>query len=358
MVVTTTKSSSSTSSGKKKKPQSNNTSKTISARERRQESRAQGMARSWLCCGMIACCLLVLLAVGLILAFVVFDVQNSKSKNSSNNNNNNTTTTSTTQPGGNPNGSPISPSAPSVGKFPTQSPLQSVPTTTGGTNPQPKPTMPPVMTPPTPNPVPKPTNPPVVSPTSELTPTSTRFVWIATADTYVNRDGFDKFESFGSDSSFLVQNGPASVNEIPDAFGLLRFDWTTTTTTTTTNTANNNLPSNPPKNVMLQLYHIPVDRNRGPATLTIIKMDPTPLNLESLHGGLVGTMDSGTVGPSFAVAPSDTIVRVDVTALYQPNEKELYIRIENLGIEQPAQAEGDRFRTRETNDPPQLIFYY
>ena len=65
--------------------------------------------------------------------------------------------------------------------------------------------------------------------------------------------------------------------------------------------------------------------------------------------------DEGVIGPTFSVSPDDTIVDVDVTDLLSPDLEDVFLMLENKGAEQYQGAEGDRFFTRETNDPPQLI---
>jgi hypothetical protein len=110
--------------------------------------------------------------------------------------------------------------------------------------------------------------------------------------------------------------------------------------------------------VTLQLYHQPRSRNRGAATLTVRLLPSTPLAIESLHGGLFNPEDDeGTFGPTFSVAPSDTIVQVDLTSLVRnaANDDQLFLMLENRGAEQFEGGEGDRFYSRETDDPPQLI---
>jgi hypothetical protein len=164
------------------------------------------------------------------------------------------------------------------------------------------------------------------------------------ADTYVQRDGFTPFEAYGGEDTFLVQNGPAAVNEIPDVIGLLGFDLSSVPESFT--------------RAVLQLYHQPANRDRGAATLTLRALPPTPLAIETLHAGIFDPEDGeGIFGPTFSVSPDDTIVQVDVTSLVGDNNpnNQLFLMVENRGAEQPRGAEGDRFFTRETNDPPQLI---
>lgn len=274
-------------------------------------------------CFAIFCCFLFLLAIGLILGLVVFKKDNDDSNPSSSNG-------GSTGSGGNPN-------------IPTQAPVPLPPSVVF-----PVPTRAP--TPPV-EPVPTtslPTAAPVVLPTSLLSPTSSTLIIVPFADTLVYRDGFYRDEAFGEEDTFLVQNGPDSVNEIPDAVGLIAFDLS-------------NVPSSASK-VTLQLYHQAATRDRGAATITIRRMPATPLAIETLHGGFFDPdLDDGILGPSFQVSPSDDIVQVDLTSLalpVDPNDDDsvqLFLMLENVGEVQVAGATGDRFYTRESLDPPQLI---
>jgi hypothetical protein len=168
-------------------------------------------------------------------------------------------------------------------------------------------------------------------------------VIIPFADTNINIDGFNDQEAFGTEDSFLVQNGPEFVNEIPIAYGLLGFELT-------------GIPASG-QTAILQLTHIPATRARGAATLTIVRLPSTRLSIETLHSGIYNPT-GGTDGPSFDVDPSDDVIQVDITSLVFPLDSEdtqLLLMIENRGAEQPEGAEGDRFGTRESNDPPMIL---
>lgn len=144
------------------------------------------------------------------------------------------------------------------------------------------------------------------------------------------------------------------VNEIPDAVGLIAFDLSSVPASFSSFSK-----------VTLQLYHQAADRNRGAATLTVRLLPTTTLAIETLHGGLFDPTDTdGTFGPTFSVSPSDDIVQVDITSLVVQgninngnggNPDDVFLMLENRGAEQGEGAEGDRFYSRETNDPPQLI---
>lgn len=175
------------------------------------------------------------------------------------------------------------------------------------------------------------------------------------ADTSVQTTGLNNYEAYGDDDTMLVQNGPRGNQLIPDAFILMEFDL-------------GDLPfsdTNSIQSVQLQLYHIPADRNRGAATLTVRRLPSTRLDVETLHGGFFETgvpEDSeGIFGPNFSVSPSDEILQVDVTSIVKASgfeDNQVLLAIQNTGAEQPSGAEGDRFYSRETLDPPQLIVQY
>jgi hypothetical protein len=82
------------------------------------------------------------------------------------------------------------------------------------------------------------------------------------------------------------------------------------------------------------------------------------MDIETLHGEIY-VPTGGIDGPTFDVAPADDVVQVDITSLVfrgSPLEmNQLFLMIENRGIEQPAGSEGDRFRSRESASTPQLI---
>ena len=151
------------------------------------------------------------------------------------------------------------------------------------------------------------------------------------------------FGDFGAESILLVQDGMASM-QIADAASLLAFDM-------------NNVPSSRDlvTSVILRLIHEPNRLTRGPATLHIVRLPSTVLEIESLNGGTFVPM-GGVDGPSFQVAPEDTAVEVDITSLVIDSMIEfnqLFLMIENRGPEQEA---GDTFKSRESGEPPMIIF--
>jgi hypothetical protein len=87
--------------------------------------------------------------------------------------------------------------------------------------------------------------------------------------------------------------------------------------------------------------------------------------VESLHGYFFKPPVDGddevipegvVVGPTFGVNPDDVVINIDVTSLLfdnNPEEEQLYIMIQDRGPER--EQGGDRFYTRESTTPPQLL---
>ena len=241
---------------------------------------------------------------------------------------------------------------------PPPQPIGAAPTLVIPTKPPvtPLPTAKPTTSAPTPAPVvvptPKPTPFPTASPSVSFNPTEQypeEVVMPPDADTFIFVDGFYKAESQGSIDTMLVQNGLITKTEIPDAFILMTFDLSCC------GMPASNRIQNLDKSAILKLHHVPSTLTRGAATYNIVRLGYTPLSVENLHGDSY-VLQTGIDGPSFQVKPSDTTVTVDVTDLVFsdfPLEKDqLYLQIENRGEEQEA---GDRFYSRESANPPQLI---
>ena len=296
----------------------------------------------------VGCCLLILLIIGLVLGLVVFRNRGNDRENSGSAQAGQTNEDAPTPSVNNPSiGSDSSPTF----SDPTRSPVQSqtgaptiMPTTGGGNstpNSTPKPSLRPSM---------PPAQSPILAPTSVLQPSPSQIIILPYADTFIYRDGFTSFEAFGTDDTFLVQNGPAFVrDDVADAVGLLAFD-------VASGLSAEGISANAIQQITLRLFHEPAVWNRGAATLTIRRLASTTLAIETLHAGLFDPADDeGITGPSFSVHPDDTIVEVDVTDLLSSDQDDVFLMIENKGAEQVQGAEGDRFFTRETNNPPQLI---
>jgi hypothetical protein len=227
-------------------------------------------------------------------------------------------------------------STPPPTRFPTISPAPTIPITkspTGG--PSAYPTTAPTITP---------------APTKSI---PDELFLVPDADTYVYTRGFYVAQAYGKQETWLVQNGPEDVNEIPDAFALLSFDLV-------------DVPAperilDRARSAILQLTHVPNDLDRGPRTYTIVRLPSTPLAIETLHGEIFVPPPDGE-GPSFEVDKSDTNLEVDITDLVfgqspsvqqeNVNPDQLFLMIVDRGDE--SSAGGDRFRGRESDFPPIL----
>jgi hypothetical protein len=216
-----------------------------------------------------------------------------------------------------------------------------------------------------------PTRMPTVSPSASPTtsPAPTRpvpdeIVILPDEDTFIYVDGFFQEEAFGKEDTMLVQNGPAAVNEVPDAFMLITFDLA-------------EIPQpwrivDRDSHAILRLTHVPRTQSGSaePQSYTVSRLPSTPLAVESLHGLLFVPFDT-LPGPSFTVNPGSQKLEVDITELLfdQPpfvpdmNSRrhdrdlqgpgiQLFLMISAEGPEQP--DGGDRFRSRESDFSPEL----
>jgi len=206
---------------------------------------------------------------------------------------------------------------------------------------------------------------PTLSPTASAVPTISipeKITVVADQDTYVNlTEEKLRGDEHGKIDSFLVQNGPADEDLIPDAVALISFPL-------------DNVPAfgrldTYSVNANLRLVHVvseegqPEDRPKS-ATYTIIRIPETRMAVEYFNGYFFlppeDDADGVLVGPSFKVKPSDVVIDIDITKLLFDYElesgeepKQLLFMIENRGPEQ--YLGGDRFYTRETSYPPKLL---
>lgn len=205
---------------------------------------------------------------------------------------------------------------------------------------------------------------PTINPTISFEPTRAvpdELYLIPDADTYIYADGFTQAEAYGDEETMLVQNGPADVNEVPDAYILMTFDLEL-------------LPgperiADRQNRAILRLNHVirsDAD-DLSPSNYTVVRLPQTPLAVETLHG-LLFSPYGGIQGPSFVVDPFDGRIEVDITPLlfgqppFAPEVRhsrdlqgpgtQLFLMIENNGPEQI--DGGDRFQTRESDAPPEL----
>jgi len=159
--------------------------------------------------------------------------------------------------------------------------------------------------------------------------------------------------------TLLVQNGPIKNELLPDFVGLVTFPL-------------KGVPQfsrmvGRQKSAILQLTHVVSTEERPLANYTIVRVPETLSVVEYFHGfyfALPEDDDDGVlVGPSFIVSPGDTVINIDILSLLynytlDENRKatQLFLMIENRG---PEQIEGgDRFYTRESLTPPQLLLNF
>ena len=300
-----------------------------------------------ICAAILCCCCCLLIIIGIILGLTLF--RQDKDSESSTVKGQGGANAPTVEPApGEPTPSFDPIQRPTLAPFPL--PPSARPPPTNFPTVSPEPSASPVVVP-----TPKPTLFPTLMPTLSPAPTQTVPDVIGLppfADITIFTDGISdlQFENFGTEDSLLVQDGLASKTQIPDAYSLLAFDMT-------------NVPSSRDRlwdrdtSAILRLQHVPAAIERGPATLHIVRLPSTRLDIETLHGGLFFP-DGGIEGPSFEVAPADTEVNVDITNLvfnYTVELDQLFLMIENRGPEQEA---GDRFKSRESGEPPQIIFNF
>lgn len=162
----------------------------------------------------------------------------------------------------------------------------------------------------------------------------------------------------------LVQNGPAAVNEVPDAYILMTFDLELVPLPFRLTTRENH--------AILRLTHVP-RVNTGepdPQTYTVSRLPSTPLAVETLHGLLFVPFDP-IPGPTFTVNPGSQRIEIDITELLfdqppfvdavdtsdgtrrlQGPDTQLFLLIDAQGPEQ--EQGGDRFYTRQSDFSPEL----
>lgn len=193
----------------------------------------------------------------------------------------------------------------------------------------------------------EPTVPATAAPTEPLT---NEVTLKANQDTYIYLDGKDQAKSFGKEETFLVQTGFRTNDSIAKAVGLLIFD-------TSRIPSFDELPEDG-KTATLKLFHEPLDiteQNREPAPVQISRLPSnTELILESVNGGSYDPRD-GREGPIVEVPTEAAEVSVDITDLVfsQPLEgNQLFLLLETVNQEQET---GDRFFSRESDTPPELI---
>jgi hypothetical protein len=173
-------------------------------------------------------------------------------------------------------------------------------------------------------------------------------------DTTVFQDGFNVGEAYGTDETFLVQHGVKGDQAIPTAIALMTFPMADVPAFDRLDGLS--------KNAILRLFHEVTPVERGEATYTIVRLPETNMAVETFHGLFFfppkdEDQEPGyAVGPSFLVKPEDTVIDIDITSLLfddNPNENQFFIMLQDRGDEQP--EGGDRFYSRESVNPPQLL---
>ena len=219
---------------------------------------------------------------------------------------------------------------------------------------------------------------PTGQPTKSFAPIPETLGIISDADTYVILNGEFKGDEHGDYDTILVQNGPLAEETIPDSVGLIAFPLDDVPSI---NRLNNN--GNTKKNAVLRLTHSVPAKEEGDvagsitsaATYTITRLPETRMSIENFHGYFFRppteeeNKENGVapfVKATFKVKSDDTLINIDITSLlfeYSDNQDgeeqqskaqtQLLLMITNEGAEQ--EMGGDRFYTRETSTPPQLL---
>lgn len=147
----------------------------------------------------------------------------------------------------------------------------------------------------------------------------------------------------------MIQNGLRTKEEIPDSFAIMTFD--------TSDIPSFGRMAADGKKAVLRLTHKDLDigdLDELPAQITVSRMYSTPLDIEALHGGSWPDPQFWD-GPTVTVETTDKVVEFDISSLVFNDlfeDNQLFLKLENRGEEQQA---GDRFYSRESDNPPQLI---
>lgn len=219
------------------------------------------------------------------------------------------------------------------------------------------------------SPTQSPTSRPTSSPSTSMAPTRAVpdvLSLVPDQDTYIYTDGFYEADSFGHDQTLLVQHGPRGVPEVPTAYILMTFNLDLVPAAWRIANRNNT--------AVLKLTHAirPDAAKQNASTYTVVRLPATPLAVETLHG-LLFVPYSGINGSNFTVSPFQQQVEVDITSLLfglppynisrrygrnlqEPTKNQFFIMIQDQGPSQP--IGGDRFYSRESNNPPELVLRF
>lgn len=197
---------------------------------------------------------------------------------------------------------------------------------------------------------------PTVKPAAPTTPAPTfavndTYTMIAQQDTYIYTMGAEVSKTYGRQDTLYVKAGRiGAIDATPDAIALLVFD-------TTAIPSFDKLASTG-RSATLKLYHQPLDlsdRDRGPASITVSRMQKTPLLIESVSGSdfeVPQTVD----GPTIDVPVDSAEVSFDITDLFFSSEfnsqDQLFLKLQAYSQDQEV---GDYFFSRESDTPPQLL---
>ena len=210
---------------------------------------------------------------------------------------------------------------------------------------------------PTIKPSPNPTKAPTISPApSKSIPEVVGIV--ADQDTYVHLDGRKAgWDKFGTEDTMLVQHGVAGNDDSPNSVVLITFPLDTVPSFDRLGSVK--------KSAVIRLKHELSVAERGEQIYTVVRMPQTAMIVEGFHGDMFNAPgdeenevipEGVVVGPTFGVNPDDDVINIDVTSLLfdnNPDETQFFIMIQDRGPEKP--EGGDRFYTRESPTPPQLL---
>jgi hypothetical protein len=203
----------------------------------------------------------------------------------------------------------------------------------------------------------KPTEFPTKAPT--ISPAPTRSIpevlsIVADQDTNVHLDGWKVgWDEFGTEDTMLVQHGVAGDDGMPNSVALITFPLDTVPSFDRLGSVR--------KSAVIRLTHQVSVAERGEQIYTVVRLPQTSMAVERFHGYMFKAPgdevpEGVVVGPTFGVKPDDVIVNIDVTSLLfenHPDETQFFIMLQDRGPQRP--EGGDRFYTRESPTPPQLL---
>jgi hypothetical protein len=218
---------------------------------------------------------------------------------------------------------------------------------------------------------PPPTSPPTASPTITAAPTmsvAASYVFKPSADTYLFIDGPNTSRSYGREKVLFLQMGtklttkPGQQPTLPTSYGILKFDLK----------ENRDFPARSrwteTMKVTLKLNHVP--KGNEDKTSLEFNVFRIPNNYDIIVESWTG--DAFKKAPNTrglwiakqTVEPAEDAFEIDVTAALNLSEDQLasglyeddqlFLRLEIGGTPD----EGDEFRSRESDNPPLLVFTF